>query len=163
MSDFLTPRGAVWHFVRRVPIEFAALDKRGIVRHSTRIRIADDRTGRRAARVAQKLNEALELHWNSLAANRADPNASRYDEARRRARELGYEYIPNEQLLSAPIERLLDRLETLIAKGLVQDAGARTALLGTEKAAGFPISRLLDEYEAATKEETRGLSYLPGR
>lgn len=158
MSDFLTPRGAMWHFVPRVLAEFSSLDHRGIVRHSTRIRIADDRTGRRASRVAQKLSEALELQWKSLAANRADPKASRYDEARRRARELGYDYIPNEQLLTAPIERLLDRLETLVSKGLVQDAGARTALLGTEKVAGFPVSRLLEEYEAATKDETRGLS-----
>jgi len=43
MTDFLTRRGATWHFVRRVPAEFAALDQRGIVRHSTRIKIADER------------------------------------------------------------------------------------------------------------------------
>src|SRR4051812_7143238 len=80
MSDFLTRRGNVWHFVRRVPSEFAPLDPRGIIRHSTRIRIADDRTGRRAARVAQKLNEELELHWKSLATNSSPSNPSRYDE-----------------------------------------------------------------------------------
>lgn len=158
MSDFLTHRGAMWHFVRRVPAEFAALDRRCIIRHSTRIRITDDRTGRRAARVAQKLNEALELQWKSLAADRSGSNASRYDEARRRARELGYDYIANDQLIALPIERLLERLEALVAKGLVQDAGARTALLGTEKPAAFPLSRLFDEYEAATKDETRDFS-----
>jgi hypothetical protein len=27
MSDFLTRRGKTWHFVRRVPAEFAALDR----------------------------------------------------------------------------------------------------------------------------------------
>jgi hypothetical protein len=31
MSDFLTRRGSTWHFVRRVPSEFAALDRRVIV------------------------------------------------------------------------------------------------------------------------------------
>src|SRR4051812_48681693 len=131
MSDFLTPRGAIWHFVRRVPAEFAALDRRRIIRHSTRIRVSDDRTGRRASRVAQKLNEALELQWKSLAADRSGSNSFRYDEARRRAREIGYDYIPNDQLVAPPIERLLERLEALVTKGLVQDAGARTAVLGT--------------------------------
>lgn len=155
MSDFLTRRGSVWHFVRRVPSEFTPLDPRGIIRHSTRIRIEDDRTGRRAARVAQKLNEALELHWKSLASNRSSSNPSRYDEARRRARELGYDYIPSDQLIGLPIERVLERLEALVAKGLAQDPGARIALLGTERPGGFPLSRLFEEYEAATKDETR--------
>ena len=63
MSDFLTRRGTTWHFVRRVPAEFAALDRRGIVRHSTRIKIANDRLGRRASRVADKLNSELECFW----------------------------------------------------------------------------------------------------
>ncbi len=33
--DFLTRRNNMWHFVRRVPTEFAYLDKRGVVKHST--------------------------------------------------------------------------------------------------------------------------------
>jgi hypothetical protein len=60
--EFLTRRGSVWHFVRRVPAEFAALYRRGVIRHSTRIRTTDDRVGRRASRVAEKLNAALEQH-----------------------------------------------------------------------------------------------------
>ena len=56
MSDFLMRLGATWHFVRRVPAEFTALDRRGIVRHSTRVKIVDDRLGRRASRVADRLN-----------------------------------------------------------------------------------------------------------
>lgn len=67
MSDFLTRRGTTWHFVRRVPAEFSALDRRGIVRHSTRIKVAEDRVGRRDARVADSLNEELERFWKTLA------------------------------------------------------------------------------------------------
>jgi integrase len=158
MPDFLTRRGSVWHFVRRVPAEFAALDRRGIVRHSTRIRIADDRVGRRAARVAERLNAALEQHWKALAANGAPTGSSRYDEARRRARELGFDYVPNDQLIALPIERILERLEAIVSKGVTQDAGARAALLGTEKPTAFRLSRLFEEYEAATKDETRDMS-----
>lgn len=67
MPDFLTRRDVVWHFVRRVPTEFASFDKRGIVRHSTKVRVVSDRTGRRATRVADKLNTELEAYWQQLA------------------------------------------------------------------------------------------------
>ena len=50
MPDFLTRRNGTWHFVRRVPAEFSTFDKRGIVRHSTKVRVASDRTGSRLAR-----------------------------------------------------------------------------------------------------------------
>ena len=43
MPDFFTRRNGTWHFVRRVPLEFAAIDGRGVVRHSTKVRVADDR------------------------------------------------------------------------------------------------------------------------
>jgi hypothetical protein len=54
MPDFLTRRNGTWHFVRRVPTEFASFDRRGIIKHSTRVRVASDRAGRRAARVADR-------------------------------------------------------------------------------------------------------------
>jgi hypothetical protein len=80
MPDFLTRRCGTWHFVRQVPVEFAHLYERGIIKHSTKVRIAQDRTGRRAARVASKLNDALELYWKSLADGRSKADLSRYDE-----------------------------------------------------------------------------------
>jgi len=158
MPDFLTRRCGTWHFVRRVPVEFAALDPRGIIRHSTRIRVTDDRVGRRAGKVARELNEALERHWKSLTDQKSQADLSGYDAIRRRARALGYDYVSNEQLVAFPIERILDRLEALVANGLTQDATARTALLGTEKRPSFSLSRLFEEYEAATRDEIRDLS-----
>jgi hypothetical protein len=130
MPDFLTRRCGTWHFVRRVPAEFAHLDKRSVIKHSTKVRIAQDRTGRRAARVACKLNDELELYWQSLADGRSNADLSRYDEARRRARSLGFEYIENTPLLMLPPDQRLDRIETLVARGATNDAGARAALLG---------------------------------
>lgn len=158
MSDFLTRRGATWHFVRRVPIEFAELDPRGIVRHSTKVKIADDRTGRRAARVALSLNEELERFWKSLAKGQSGETLGGYDELRRRARSLGYDYIPNGELIALPMERRLERLEALVAKGLVNDASARKVLLGTAPPDGFLLSCLFDEFEAITKHENKDLS-----
>jgi hypothetical protein len=39
MPDFLTRRHGTWHFVWRVPSEFALYDSRGVIKHSTRIRV----------------------------------------------------------------------------------------------------------------------------
>jgi integrase len=158
MSDFLTRRGTTWHFVRRVPAEFAKLDRRGVIRHSTRVKIADDRVGRRAARIADTLNEELERFWRNLANGRSAEQACRFDATRRHARSLGYEYIPNRDLLAYPLEARLDRLEALVSKGLANDVGAREALLGTAQRPSFNLSRLFDEYEVATKDEVKDLS-----
>jgi integrase len=158
MSDFLMRRGNTWHFVRRVPAEFEALDRRGIVRHSTRIKIADDRLGRRASRVAQSLNSELECFWKNLADGRSNANTSRYEQARRNARSLGYDYVPNSELIAFPQEKRLERLEALVAKGLTNDPAAREAMLGTVQRPSFNLARLFKEYEAATKDEVKDMS-----
>lgn len=158
MPDLLTRRGSVWHFVRRVPVEFAALDPRGIIRQSTHVRIDEDRHGRRAARVAHKMNAELERHWKMLAAGLSPSDSQRYDDARRTARSLGYDYVPNEDLVLQPIARILERFEALLAKGLAADGSARTAVLGTEKRPSFLLSQLFEEYETATRDEVRDFS-----
>jgi integrase len=158
MPDFLTRRNNTWHFVRRVPIEFAQLDRRGVIKHSTKIKLADDRAGRRAARVAEKLNEELELFWKGLCNGKPKEELTSYEIARRRARALGFDYLENEQLLQQRPEARLERLETLVANGLANDAGARAALLGTKKRPAFMLSKLFEEYETATKDEVKDLS-----
>jgi hypothetical protein len=65
-----------------------------------------------------------------LADGRSKADLNGYDEARRRARSLGFEYIENAQLLMLPPEQRLDRLETLVARGATNDSGARVALRG---------------------------------
>jgi hypothetical protein len=69
MSDFLTRRNGTWHFVRRVPNEFSQFDRSRIIKHSTKVRIADDRNGRTASRVVDKLNRELEAFWRSAASS----------------------------------------------------------------------------------------------
>jgi integrase len=158
MPDFLTRRNGTWHFVRRVPIEFVKLDKRGVVKHSTRIKIASDRAGRRAARVAEKFNEQLEIFWNGLSGGKPKDQLDNYNATRNRARALGFDYIENERLIQQPAEARLERLETLVAKGMATDPGARAALLGTEKRPAVMVSKVFVEYEAITKNEVKDLS-----
>lgn len=158
MPDFLTRRNGTWHFVRRVPTEYAALDPRKIIKHSTKVRIADDRTGRRASRVAGKLNEELEAHWRGLVEGKSKQHLAGFEEAKRRARALGFDYIENSQLVVLPFERSLERIEALASKGFVNDGGARAAALGSEKRPVPNLSNLFAEYEAVTKDEVRDLS-----
>jgi integrase len=139
-------------------MEFAHLDARGIVKHSTKIRIAQDRTGRRAARVAGKFNDELELFWKGLVEGRSTDELRRYDDARRRARSLGFEYLENAELLMLSPEQRLGRLEALVTHGVTKDATARAALLGTEKRPVFHLSKLFEEYESLTKDEVKGFS-----
>ena len=139
-------------------MEFAQYDRRVIIKHSTKVRIAQDRTGRHAARIADKLNEELELYWKALANGRSKADLSRYDDARRRARSLGFEYIENSQLLKQPAEERLERLETLVARGVANEPLARTALLGTAKRPVCSLSKLFEEYEALTKDEVKDFS-----
>jgi len=157
MPDFLTRRNGTWHFARRVPTEFAHLDRRGVVKHSTKIRIASDRAAVRASRVAEKFNSSLEQHWRVLADSDSKEGDS-YNEARRRARQLGFDYIENAQLVLGPAAERLERLETLVAKDLVNDEGARQAVLGLKKKPVFKISKIFEEYEAETKDQVLDLS-----
>ena len=158
MPDFLTRRDGTWHFVRRVPAEFARFDARGIVRHSTKVRISDDRTGRRASRIAEKFNSDLEAFWRAVATGPATAQLARYDTTRQYARTLGFDYVESAQLLQFPIERLLERLETLIGKGVADQPVARAAALGTEKRPIPMLSNLFEEFEKLVPDEIKGLS-----
>jgi hypothetical protein len=154
----LNPTDAQKNLLRMNVFLDGLLDRRVIVQHSTRIKFADDRLGRRAARVAQILNSELEHFWKQLADGRSNADANRYDQARRHARSLGYDYIPNSELIAFPPEKRLERLEALVAKGLTKDPGAREALLGTAPRPSFQLSRLFEEYESATKDEVKDMS-----
>ena len=133
MSDFLTRRNGTWYFVRRVPLEFASFDARVIVWQSTKIKVQDDRNGRRASQIAEKLNDNLESYWRAAALGQTWETTERFETARQCARNLGYDYVEGEQLLQFPIERLLERLESLVSKGVADKPVARAAVLGTEK------------------------------
>jgi integrase len=158
MPDFLTRRHGTWHFVRRVPTEFAQFDRRGIVKHSTRVRIAEDRNGRRASRVADRLNQELEAQWRAQSGGNCNDHAAGYEQARLRARALGFDYLENGEVLQLPTEQRLARLEALVTKGVANDPGARAALLGTEKRPLLMLSKLQAEHEALVGDQIKDMS-----
>ncbi|WP_298242060.1 tyrosine-type recombinase/integrase [uncultured Bradyrhizobium sp.] len=158
MPDFLTRRHNTWHFVRRVPIEYAALDPRRIIKHSTKVRIAEDRAGRRATRVAMKLNEELEAYWRTLSEGKSKSKSDAYDEAKRRARALGLDFLDNSQIVVMPLAGQVERVETLVGKGGMKDDGVTAAVLGTQQRPVLMLSEIFREYEAVTKDEVQDYS-----
>jgi integrase len=158
MPDYLTQREGYWHFVRRVPLEFAELDKRGIVKQSTKIKIQRDRRGTRAGRIADNMNRELEAYWRGLIEGKAQEAADRYAEARRRARTLGFDYVEVSELASRSTIEVLERLERLVSNGLVEDRGARAALIGTEKRPSVRLSEVFPKFEHQTRNEVTDMS-----
>lgn len=114
MSDNLIKRHGVWHFQRRVPVDFVGFDPRDIVRQSTKIRIIDDPKAVRAKQVAEKQNRALEAYWRGLLAGNQTEAEGAYAAARRRAKTWGLEFVPIAELAEAALTKdLLARLEVL--------------------------------------------------
>lgn len=156
MPEYLTKRNGRWQFVRRVPLEFAALDTRGIVKHSTKVAVATDKRGTKAGRVADTLNGELEAYWRGLVEGRAQEAADRYTEARRRARAIGFDYAEHAELVGRPVAEIVDRYEKLA--GVVSDPGARAAVLGYETRPAIKLSEVLPQFEQQTRTEHATMS-----
>ena len=115
--QYLTIRHGVWHFLRRVPTEYAHLDKRGNVKISTKIKVAADRKGTKASQVAARMNAILEAYWRGLAEERSTEAKRQYLDAVRLARSLGLDYQTPSVWGTASIEDVLARIETVVANG----------------------------------------------
>jgi len=152
MPEYLTKREGHWQFVRRVPLEFASLDKRGTVRHSTKVAVATDRRGTKAGKVADLMNRELEAYWRGLSEGKAQEAADRYAEARRRARVLGFDYAESKELVDRPVLEIIERYEKLA--GMVHDPGARAAVLGFEQRPSIRLSEVFPQFEKLSRNYT---------
>lgn len=158
MPEYLTKRNGRWQFVRRVPLEFAALDTRGIIKHSTKVAVATDKRGTRAGKVADAMNRELEAYWRGLTEGKAQEAADRYEEARRRARAIGFDYAEQTELAERPVAEIVARYEKLLADKLVEDAGARAAVLGFEQRPAIKLSEVFPRFEQQTRNEMTDMS-----
>jgi integrase len=151
MAERLTKRNGTWHFVRRVPPEYAQADPRGIVFISTKVRVNDDRAGIRASRVAEKLNLDLEAFWRAKAGGQATQAALNLDEARRRAQALGLDYKPMDVALGEAAAELMRRIEALAQGDRRHDPATAAAALGGVPLPEILLSGLFAEYESAKR------------
>ena len=145
--QYLTKRHGVWHFLRRVPSEYAHLDTRGNVKLSTKIKVAADRKGTKAGQVAARMNETLEAYWRGLADRKTAQAKHTYLDAVKLARSLGLDYQTPAVTAMAPIEDVLARIETLLANGMMNNAPLRRAALGAFEKPPIMLSSLFTEYE----------------
>src|ERR1700758_694087 len=129
-NGYLTIRNGVWHFYRRVPIEYAHLDRRHHVKLSTKVRVATDRTGTKAGRVAAKLNATQEALWRGLADGKTADHKQAYTDAVKLARSLGLDYLSPSEAAQKPITEILTRVETLLTDGRIENPVMRKVVLG---------------------------------
>jgi len=137
--------------MRRVPTEFKHLDKRGLVKISTKIAVAADPRGVHAKKVVAKLNAGLEAYWRDLLAGNASDARQRFEATQRRARTLDLHYQTNAELAEGPLSEILKRIDLLSERGSLGDAGEVSAVMGGEGRPTFKMSDLVDEYENLNK------------
>jgi len=157
-SEYLIARDGTWHFNRRVPSEYAHLDKRKNVRTSTKVKVANDRTGSKAGRVAARLNETLEAYWRSLVNGKAMQAKQSYSDAVKIARSLGLDYMQPATWSEQPIAEVLGRIETLLDGARIDDAPIRKAVLGGIDKPKIMLSDLFTEFEATQRSALAKMS-----
>lgn len=163
LAGYLGRRGGFWSYVRRVPAEFATLDRRDIVKLTTGVRIADDPRAVRAGKIVDQLNRETESYWRGLVGGQAAEVRRRYDAARKRARSMGLDYVPAAELAAGDAADILDRLDKLIAAGVTngdvaKDEAAVTAVLGGEAAPSAMLSTLVADVEEITRAALAAMS-----
>lgn len=144
-------RDGIWYLVRRVPKEFAELDRRRIVRISTDIPVVSDPRGVRARQVVKQLSEQLEAYWRGMRDGQSAEARLRFEAAQRRARALGMEYRTVTELVDGNFDEFMRRIDLLIANRGVDDEKEVAALLGGEPRPTIMLSDLVTEFEELSR------------
>jgi len=123
-------RDGFWYLIRRVPAQYAALDRRGIVRVSTGLRVSDDPRAITARQVVLRLDDELNEYWRDLAAGR-DPDAKkRAASTEQTANQYGFPHIELKDLNAGPLIELVNRLLTMESMNPAQREEVLLTLLG---------------------------------
>jgi integrase len=148
MPDYLSKRDGLWRYIRRVPKEFADLDKRKIIQHSTGVAVADDPRAVRARKVAYELNAALENHWRNLVAGQNAQAVRDFEAARLAARRLRLSEPAD--AAQRTIAELLERIEKLEGE-IVKDRSARLAIFDAAPKPGVSFRECAERFMEAHK------------
>lgn len=140
LDQYLKQRGQRWHYVRRVPLEHAEDDARGVIRTSLKTSSIEVARARRDA-----LAEADEAFWASLTVAPAEAAVQRYRSAKKRAMAKGFIYSPIEVLVQAPVEQVIERVKAVEASGPESEEDA-AALLGAVPESAPPVSQAFKIY-----------------
>ena len=158
-GDFLMNRDGTWYYVRRVPSAFADLDRRPFVRHSLRIKVADDPRGVKARRAADATNAQLEAYWRGMLDGQSAEAQKRYDAARSRARALGFDYATADEIAQTRrFAEILDRVSALLTRGDQNSDLDMAALHGGEHPPALMLSKLFEDFEHLSEGSLTDLS-----
>jgi integrase len=148
---FKNKRKSTWYFARRVPLQYAHLDRRGIVRQTTGVRIATDPHAFAARRIAEQMDSALESYWADLAGSGARRKAmADYQAAMQAAIRLGVS-PPLPQQATRTIEELLARIERLERGKVAEDRNNVAALLDAAPMPELTFRECAEQYIEAHK------------
>ena len=149
-------RAGIWYLMRRVPTEFAQLDKRNPVRISTEIAVVDDPRGIRAREVILHINSQLEVYWKGLRDGQSAEQRIRFDAAQARARALGLTYKPASDMTD--VDEILRRVAVLVREQALDEPTQTAAILGGEPVPRIMVSELVKEYEEIQQTALRAKS-----
>jgi integrase len=148
---YLKARGSKWHYVRRVPSQFEAIDDRGTIRASLKTSSLDVAKLRRDA-----LERADDLYWQGRTLDdSAKSSHARYEAAKARAVALGFEYKAASDIAElSPIEEIIRRIAT--AKESPRD---EAAVLGGAPVPALTVKQAMNLYvEEIAMDEFQGMS-----
>ena len=144
----LIKRGDTWHLRMRVPKRYLAVAGRTEIHRS----LATD-SERRARELLPDVEAKLLAELDGMAVIKQHPDkASAYRAAQNIAQARGFAYRPLSDLLEAPLDELLDRVEAASADPASETA---KALLGAIDEPALMLSGLVDEVEGLAAHDNR--------
>jgi hypothetical protein len=144
----LIKRGDTWHLRMRVPKRYLAVAGRTEIHRS----LATD-SERRARELLPDVAAKILAELDEMAVIKQHPDeATAYRAAQKIAQARGFAYRPLSDLLEAPLDDILDRVESASADPATETA---KALLGAIDEPGLMLSGLVDEVESLAAHDNR--------
>lgn len=156
LNQYLQMRGKRWHYVRRVPNEYANFDKRTFIRKALKTESLEVTRAKR-----DELVKADDQYWQSIAsatdgltgetrrARRVQEAMRNYEAAKQRAMKYGFKYIPFESLVAEhESEELMRRVEALerVSRAKPPTEDNAKALLGKASKPSVTLTQAFDIY-----------------
>lgn len=140
-------RAGVYHFKRRVPARFAAVEARAHVTaslHTDSEALARDK--------AVSLWRAMVDGWEARLAGRDADAQARFQAARDLAAVRGHRYFDVSEVARLPLPDLLARIDAVDAPGGVPNADDTAALMGTVAKPSLTVMQALEDYWTLTAD-----------
>lgn len=102
-----------WYLIRYTPKQFANVDSRRLIRHSTGIAVVDDPRGTRARIAIRTMDENLHRSWRDKLSGKPGPQHVNEQLAKMTALRLGIPALREDEVIELPVDDLMARLAHL--------------------------------------------------